>query len=863
MAIARIKLPKQVGRYQLAYELSPSYLGPLWAARIEGGSNLAMLRLVSLARLDADTRVRLLEAAWQAMEVRDDRVISVTDVVASDGELSIVSDYVEGLPLRSISGLASVRRKPIPVSVALRFIADLMDGVVALHQAMTELGDEAVPLFGGLSVDSVLVGVDGRTSLLDVAIASAASSVESLGGSPERAAYAAPEQVGAGGAIDARTDVFSLGALAWEMLSSRRLFVGSDKGVVQKVLAAKIPKLDDATRKGDFEIPKPVAAAVMKALAREPGERFESVEAFRAALSGFTPAPPTDAADYVAHIADGALARTREALSLQPRPRPVTPAAVAAKPEPKNVTAAPRASIDPKPATPRTGIDAKPVTAPRASIDPRLVATPRASIDVKPATARASIDPKPATPRISIDPKPAMPRRASIEATTATLPGGEVEPPPVATSQRVSIDPKPIAARPTIDPKPGAGWRALDAPPSVRSVVPAQVRPRQVTMIGLPPPSDLRSDSARAGAHPANEVVTPEPSQTTTEPSPPAPGISSEPAMFPSSAPPPSSSDEPTGQYSREHLKQLAELHTAKPSVPSPPQVELPRLVTMQPTPRPLSEIHTERPPPPEPLTEPGQAAPPGYTGATLPPPPGDWQTARDQPQPPGGDARAAAPLPPARADAAPVRVAAAPPPARIDAPSPVRAAERPAFSRPPPATPQASYLPSQIAPPLIRDPRANRMPATATRGAPHFTRGVVLGVIVSLGLVVASTAIALYFMRDRGSASTAAEGRTPAAVERGAALGRSEAVAPPQAEPPSVTASAAAPAEMVSATTAASAEPAAPAEATATPGPSVAAPNPASTPRAATHAPAARPTHATPKQPVTKKRPRFVPEDI
>src|SRR5882672_3686629 len=333
MAIARIKLPKQVGRYQLSYELSPSYLGPLWAARIEGGdgSSLAMLRLVSLARLDADTRVRLLEAAWQAMEVRDDRIISVTDVVASDGELSIVSDYVEGLPLRSISGLASVRRKPIPVSVALRFIADLMDGVVALHRAMEELGEEAVPLFGGLSVDSVLVGADGRTSLLDVAIAGAASSVESLGGSPERAAYAAPEQVGAGGSIDARTDVFSLGALAWEMLSSRRLFVGSDKGVVQKVLAAKIPKLDDATRKGDFEIPKPVAAAVMKALAREPGERFESVEAFRDALSGFAPAPPADAADYVAIIADGALARTREALSLPPRPRPVIATAPAAK----------------------------------------------------------------------------------------------------------------------------------------------------------------------------------------------------------------------------------------------------------------------------------------------------------------------------------------------------------------------------------------------------------------------------------------------------------------------------------------------------------------------------------------------------
>src|SRR5262245_5045528 len=118
MTIAKAKTPKQVGRYQLGYEVTTSYLGPLWIARIEGSDpGLAMLRLVSLSRLDADTRVRLLEAAWQAMEVRDERVASATDVVASDGELCVVSEYVEGLPLRNLFGLVSVRRRPIPISV--------------------------------------------------------------------------------------------------------------------------------------------------------------------------------------------------------------------------------------------------------------------------------------------------------------------------------------------------------------------------------------------------------------------------------------------------------------------------------------------------------------------------------------------------------------------------------------------------------------------------------------------------------------------------------------------------------------------------------------------------------------------------
>src|SRR6185295_13229813 len=118
------------------------------------------------------------------------------------------------------------------------------------------------------------------------------------------------------------------------------------------------------------------------------------------------------------------------------------------------------------------------------------------------------------------------------------------------------------------------------------------------------------------------EVAMPEPAPAAAEPSTPPPDLGTEPAMFPTTTvPPPSSSDEPTGQYSREHLKQLAELHTAKPPVPSAPPIELPRLVSLQPTPRPLSEIHTERPPPPDPLPDAVTAVPPGYAEPTLPPP--------------------------------------------------------------------------------------------------------------------------------------------------------------------------------------------------------------------------------------------------
>ncbi|HEX4339653.1 MAG TPA: protein kinase [Polyangiaceae bacterium] len=928
MTIARAKAPKQVGRYQLVHELAPSYLGPLWAARIDGGDTLALLRLVSLVRLEADTRVRLLEAAWQAMEVRDDRVAPVTDVVASDGELSVVCEYAEGIALRAALSLASVKRKPMPVAVALRFIVDLTDGALALHRAMAELGDEAVPLFGGLSVDSVLIGVDGRASVLDASIASAASSVESLGGSPERVAYAAPEQVGGTGAIDARTDVFSLGILAWEMLSNRRLFVGSDRAVAQKVLAAKIPKLEDASRKGNLEVPKALNATVLRALSLDPAARFESMEAFRAALdaTGVAPAAPEEAATYVAMIAEGSLSRTRDALS-PPSNKPRT--SVAAPPRAR-VDAAPtlHPGAEPRPSLPTTRADtdanakppriARPATF-RPGADPKPLARP----GVEPrAVARPSLEPRAVT-RPSLEPRAVA--RPSLDPMPAARPS--VEPKAVTTSERVSIG-----------PKADTGWRALEAPPSsVRSVPPANVRPRQITMIGLPPPAGLRPEATPPAA----------PAAVT------APATATAPAAATASAPvseaPPSDdgSDEPTQQYSREHLRQLTDFRNNSPSTrppepasrpvqPPPESVEpptrtmspptrapdqtpfgppvtletplapqavapaqkpsrasevpLPRLVSLAPTPRPLSELHTERPPPPEPEPTPPtpHMAPSAediarnaevaraFDHATSSPLAGKFAARGD---------RVEATLPPADADVAPVRVAPAPPPARMNRPptnpvvspfgatqtapfgappsplvtpsaapqsppvpslSPARGGEQPVFSRPPAAA-SASYFPSQVAPPIIHDPRANRAPATASRGVPQFTRGVLLGVLVSLGLVVTSAAIALFFMNrhEEKSDARAASGR-----EHGKP--RADSLAPHRAN--------AAPA--ASAATDDGAETTADDEAT-DDSPSSSTTSHASTPqRAVNRAPrSTHPSHTTKK--AAKKHGHFVPDDI
>jgi serine/threonine-protein kinase len=958
MAVARVRTPKQVGRYQLLYELGTSYLGSLWAGRVEGSDALALLRLVSLSRLDADARVRLLEAAWQAMEVRDDRVLPVTDVVASDGELSVVSEYVEGLSLRAAQTLASVRRKPMSVPVALRFILDVVDGVIALHRAMTELGDEAVPLFGGISADSVMVTADGRASLLDVAIASAASGIDALGKTPERVAYAAPEQLGERAHADARTDVFSVGTLAWELLANRRLFVGSDKAVAQKVLAAKVPKLEDAARKGEFQVPPRLGAAVLRALSLEPGARFESLEAFRSELdaAGIAPAEPADVASYVVAIADGAFARTREALSLPPRPtparaledeKPTAPLEEAKKPE------AMRPNVDRKPsaavlATARPVVEAKagPVrqvshtklampagmaraTAAVRPARPSVEAKPQAKPSIQMKAARPAVEQKPEARAVEPRPGPRAVEPRAVEPRAVEPRAVEPKPEPRAVEPRAveprAVEPRAVeprieapqsvttSKRVSIEPTSGDGWRALEAPASTQSTQPAKIRPRQQTIIGLPAPAGLTPEAT--------------PSAPVTEP-------------------PPSSSEEPTTQYSREHLKQLAARQRAPsppngvpepeasvvpaapsfnvaadrvPAVaapepapsklvsePAPPlfdtkppaahveqtvaarEVHLPRLVSLRPTARPLSEIHTERPPPPEPdPTPPMPRAATGFASAAT-----DAAT-----ETASAPARANAGLPPAPAEIAPVRVAPAPPPpARVDA-NGGAAPERPAFSRPPPATVAASIYPSQVAPALIHDPRANRAASIAPPPVRRPVRGLVLGVVASVALIATSATIALVVMSHRGDTATREVSTTSARSEALTRTESSPAPAPSATEAarleaaPTPSATEAARPEAAptpSATEAARAGAAPTPSATETARPETTPSNTASTGKGAAendpaHAPAASaesggnaaavnaaPTraatpHAAPRAAAkpAKKHPRFVPSDI
>jgi eukaryotic-like serine/threonine-protein kinase len=289
--------PERVGRYELLTELCSSALGSLWAARVASGieeGRLVSVRRIALRGGDAQ---RLTTAGVTAMRVRDPKIVAVLDVAQVDRELLVASEYVDGESLRTVLRAAFSANAPIPAPVALRIAADTLRAARAAVRHWKTLTADADPALaaavsGGLSPDSVMIAGFGDSLLADAGIAGTLASLPSLRQRPDWVCYRAPEQLAAGfEPVDERSDVFSIGVLLWEMLANRPLFRTSARSqgpaeasaVAERVLKAHVERLDHVTRAG-APIPAAAVELVARAVERDRGARFESLDAMLTAL---------------------------------------------------------------------------------------------------------------------------------------------------------------------------------------------------------------------------------------------------------------------------------------------------------------------------------------------------------------------------------------------------------------------------------------------------------------------------------------------------------------------------------------------------------------------------------------------------
>ncbi|WP_437668756.1 serine/threonine-protein kinase [Sorangium sp. So ce131] len=278
-----------VGPYELLLQLATGGMAEVFIARRAGAAPAEAGRepLVALKRIRADLRTEsgyssmLLDEAGLASRVASPNFVQVLDRGIDEGGAPYIAmELVVGVTLKQLTKSPDA----LGIGDALDLIAQAADGLHAAHEARDSSGELLQVVHRDISPSNILVGVDGRARICDLGLAWALrrTTRTKTGMVKGKLSYFSPEQAHAR-PLDRRSDVFSLGVVAWEVLAGRRLFVGSNMlSILHAVLEREVPPLW-TERDG---VGSAVTDAVARALERDREARWPTAAEFAGALRG-------------------------------------------------------------------------------------------------------------------------------------------------------------------------------------------------------------------------------------------------------------------------------------------------------------------------------------------------------------------------------------------------------------------------------------------------------------------------------------------------------------------------------------------------------------------------------------------------
>ncbi|HEX9104297.1 MAG TPA: protein kinase, partial [Polyangia bacterium] len=280
----------QFGKYALQRKLAEGGMAEVFLAKqtgMEGFEKLVVVKRILPQLCSDDSFVKMfLNEARVAARLNHPNVVQIFDLGKLGEQYFIAMEYVHGEDLRAVIREATDADKRPPLGLACRIIADTLAG---LHYAHTRVGGDGKHLglvHRDVSPQNVIVTFEGSVKLVDFGIAKATRAIDAAqtqaGLLKGKYAYMSPEQA-RGQPVDARSDVFCVGVLLWELATWQRLF---KRPTEMSTLMAVAEEPIRAPRTVDAAIPPELDRLIMKALARDPEQRFANAQELRAALEG-------------------------------------------------------------------------------------------------------------------------------------------------------------------------------------------------------------------------------------------------------------------------------------------------------------------------------------------------------------------------------------------------------------------------------------------------------------------------------------------------------------------------------------------------------------------------------------------------
>ncbi len=287
----RLAAGTSLGPYRVVTLLGSGGMGEVYRAQDPRlGRDVAIKVLPEARSGDSDSLRRFASEARAASALQHPGILTVFDVGTQDGMPYVVSELLEGVTLRQRLG-----EGPLPQDVAIDLAGQVAAALAAAHEGGVVHRD--------LKPENLFITRGGRVKILDFGLAKVRGpaagdpaldtptfSQTAPGVVMGTVGYMSPEQV-RGAASDARSDVFSFGAVLYEMLAGRRAFRGDTAVEAMAAILREEPRPLSSDSDG---VPQGLAQIVSRCLRKDPTDRFATGQELATALTAASKTATTD-----------------------------------------------------------------------------------------------------------------------------------------------------------------------------------------------------------------------------------------------------------------------------------------------------------------------------------------------------------------------------------------------------------------------------------------------------------------------------------------------------------------------------------------------------------------------------------------